>query len=158
MRQHQETERWLPQCHSGGFTHCHCCPVKHALMKRWARGGGGRGGRRGSAGGWQVRVAGGTTAKGRRGREGGTYITQTSRITVPKELLVWQCGSGSEHSGQGGGRGGSGGRGGEEIKARQEGGGRGGGGGEIEREMLIRSNQGKINGGISKARAADRER
>lgn len=31
-------------------------------------------------------------------------------------------------------------------------------GGEIEREMLIRSNQGKINGGILKAREADRGR
>lgn len=154
MRQHQETDRWLPPHHSGGFTHCHCCPVKHALMKRWAGGGG----RTGSAGGWQVRVAGGATAKGRRGGEGGTYITWTSRITVPKELLVWQCGSGSEHSGQGGGRAGSG--GGEEIKARQEEGeeGREGRGGEIEREMLIRSNQGKINGGISNAGVADRGR
>lgn len=69
---------------------------------------------------WEVRVAGEPTAKGRRGRGGGrgTYITETSRVRVPKELLVWQCGSGSEHSGQGGGgrdkaqRGGE--RGGEE--------------------------------------------
>ncbi len=84
-----------------------------------------------------VRVAGEPTAKGRRrrGRGGrGTYITETSRVRVPKELLVWQCGSGSEHSGQGGGGGGGGGRDKAQNGRRQGGGGRGG---TIEREILI---------------------
>lgn len=63
-----------------------CYPVKHALMKRGEGGGGDlQGVRR------EVPVAGEPTAKGRRGKVGGergTYITETSRFRVPKELLV----------------------------------------------------------------------
>lgn len=61
-----------------------CYPVKHALMKR----GEVRGLR---SAGREVPVVGEPTAKGRRGKVGGgrgTYITETSRFRVPKELLV----------------------------------------------------------------------
>lgn len=55
---------------------------------------------------------------------------ETSRFTIPKELLVLQCGSGSEYSGWRGKRG----------ENTQVGGGEKGGG-KIDQEMLIRSNQ-----------------
>lgn len=65
-----------------------------------------------------------------RGAEGGrgTYITETSRVIIPKELLVLQCGSGSEYSGWRG-------RGGDNT---QVGGERGGEGGKIDEQMLTR--------------------
>lgn len=62
-----------------------CYPVKHALMKREEVEGGLR------SAGREVPVVGEPTAKGHRGKVGGgrgTYITETSRFRVPKELLV----------------------------------------------------------------------
>lgn len=74
-----------------------------------------------------IRVA---VAKVCRGAEGGrgTYIMETSRVIIPKELLVLQCGSGSEYSGWRG-------RGGDNT---QMGGDKGGEGGKIDEEMLTR--------------------